>query len=261
MFSRSIRTASFVLVAAVFSGSPLLRAQPLQKTPQLPDGGAREQLVSIFIPSLPNAPFTATLSTEWDRTYSDGTTITLKSRRLIARDKSGRIFQERRLLVPEDGQSESAIMRTEISDPQQHVVYFCFERERECQLRDFAAVGPMGPAGGSFEPKGGAAEMHEMGEQNIAGVETKGWQGSVVIPARTIGNDSPILTKREYWYSSKLGFNLRSIRQDPRFGVEKFEVTELTLGEPDPKLFEPTNGFAIVDTRRTAQGKPAEPSN
>jgi hypothetical protein len=49
---------------------------------------------------------------------------------LIARDKSGRIFQERRLLVPEDGKQESVVTQTEITDPVSHEQYICVPQER-----------------------------------------------------------------------------------------------------------------------------------
>ena len=92
---------AFLVSAGAFLLIPTLLGQVPQapRGSGIPDGGTREVLVSIFIPSLPNAPFTATLNTEWVRFLADGTRITLRNHRLIARDKSGRIFQERRLLV------------------------------------------------------------------------------------------------------------------------------------------------------------------
>src|SRR5271165_4821312 len=67
------------------------------------DGGVREVLESIVIPPIPNAPFTATLDTEWVRYAGDGATITLVNERHIARDRMGRIYQERWYLVPKSG--------------------------------------------------------------------------------------------------------------------------------------------------------------
>ncbi len=85
-------------------------AQSAETRPALPDGGTRERLVSIFIPNIPNAPFTATVNTEWVRALPDGTRITLVNHRLIARDSAGRIFQERRMLVPQNGGSLEEIV-------------------------------------------------------------------------------------------------------------------------------------------------------
>jgi len=64
-----------------------------------------------------------------------------------------------------------------------------------------------------------------------------------------MGNNRPILTKREIWYSPQLGVNLLSKRDDPRFGNQNFEVTHISLGDPDPKLFE-LPGKTVGSTRR-----------
>ena len=93
--STPVRLAAVLLALIPVAFS---EAHPTQRPP---DGGTREVLVSILIPSLPNAPFSAIVSTESIRQLADGTTITLKNRRAIARDSAGRIFQERRLLVPD----------------------------------------------------------------------------------------------------------------------------------------------------------------
>lgn len=62
---------------------------------------------SIVIPPKRKAPFCFTLETEWFRTMADGGTITMVNQRRIARDSEGRIYQERRFLVPKNGKQES----------------------------------------------------------------------------------------------------------------------------------------------------------
>jgi hypothetical protein len=221
------RKTFLLLGGALFLLIPAISAQTTQEGPRIPDGGAREVLVSIFIPSIPGAPFTATVNTESIRALPDGTRITLKNHRLIARDKSGRIFQERRLLVPEDGKQESIVTQTEITDPVSHDQHIC---------------------------------VKSLGTRLIAGVETEGMQEVAVIPTGTIGNDSPILSKREFWFSRQLGLNILSIREDPRFGRQKFELSHVVIGEPDPKLFMPQEGSKILDLRSPKEVAPAEAS-
>src|SRR5260370_15396723 len=93
----------FLLLAGfLILPNSLSLAQAPQEPQRLPDGGTREVLISILIPSLPNAPVTATVNTEWIRQLPDGSTITLKNHRAISRDSAGRIFQERRALRQED---------------------------------------------------------------------------------------------------------------------------------------------------------------
>src|SRR5215472_7319452 len=94
------------------------------------DGGSRQVLESIVIPDKTNSPFLATLHTEWVRGSSESGTITLVNNRRIARDSSGRIYQERWLLVPKNRNDDSEMNAKQISDPNQHTLYTCvFLRE------------------------------------------------------------------------------------------------------------------------------------
>ena len=135
-----MKSALFLVLAGflVLRG-PLSLSQAPPERPRPPDGGTREVLISILIPSLLNAPFSATVATESVRQLADGSRITLVNRRAIARDTAGRIFQERRLLVPDDGKHESIVTQIEISDPVSHQLYICVPRERVCQVEFFSA--------------------------------------------------------------------------------------------------------------------------
>jgi hypothetical protein len=61
---------------AFFSSAVFLSfSQTAQEGPRPRDGGTREVLVSIFIPSVANAPFSATVNTESIRQLGDGSRI------------------------------------------------------------------------------------------------------------------------------------------------------------------------------------------
>jgi hypothetical protein len=246
-----MKTAPFLPFAAIsiLAGSLCFAQSPQPQRPA--DGGTREMLISILIPSLPNAPFTATVRTEWVRQFADGSTITLKNHRAIARDGAGRIFQERRMLVPDESQGDSPVTQIEISDPVSRQLYICKPHELVCQLEMFSrperANLPAVPAA----PKApGSPDVEDLGTQFISGVETVGRRETAIIPSGVIGNDRPLMTKREFWYSPVLGVNVISKRQDPRFGTQNFEVTDIVLGEPDPKLFELPSGSKVIDLRK-----------
>jgi len=227
-------------------------AQAPQEPQRLPDGGTREVLISILIPSLPNAPFTATVNTEWIRQLPDGSTITLKNHRAIARDAAGRIFQERRALVPDDGKTKSGVTQIEISDPVAHELYICMPHGRTCQLEEFSLREslPYAAPGKAHTAQGSSSESEDLGKQSIGGLETVGTRETTIIPTGTIGNNSPLLSKREFWFSPQLGVNLISKRQDPLSGTQNFEVSDIALGDPDAKLFEVPSGFKILDLRK-----------
>lgn len=247
------KSVLLLLAGFLFLRGFLSLSQAPPERPRPPDGGTREVLISILIPSLLNAPFSATVATESVRQLADGSRITLANRRAIARDTAGRIFQERRLLVPEDGKHESIVTQIEISDPVSHQLYICVPRERVCQVEFFSAPQFVPPAVGptSAAKQSGSPGREDLGKQFVSGLETLGTRETNVIEAGAIGNDSPITLSREYWYSPQLGVNLISKLQDPRIGTQDFEVQDITVGEPDQKLFAVPPGSQIIDLRGT----------
>jgi len=248
----AVKQILFLLFAAslFLVSSPSFAQAPL--VPQhAPDGGTRETFASISIPSTPASPFTAAVNTEWIRRLPDGSNITLKNHRTIARDANGRIFEERRFFVPDDGKRESTVYQIEISDPAARERYICRVAERSCHLQQFVAsdFAPKAAAGAPTTPGGPGVES--LGTQNISGLETIGSRETHLIETAAYGNEAPILEKKEFWYSPQLGINLITRRQDPRFSSQQnFEVTNIALGEPDAKLFEPPSGYKILDLRK-----------
>src|SRR5258708_12193252 len=149
-------------------------AQAPQEPQRLPDGGTREVLISILIPSLPNAPFTATVNTEWIRQLPDGSTITLKNHRAIARDAAGRIFQERRALVPDDGKTKSGVTQIEISDPVARELYICMPHGRTCQVEVFSPPEslPYTPPAKAHMAQGSSPHSAALAPHSVAGHDT-----------------------------------------------------------------------------------------
>lgn len=249
-----MKSSRFHLLTFLILLSSLSFAQTPEPQQRPHDGGTREVLISILIPSLANAPFSATVNTESIRQLGDGTTITLKNRRAIARDNAGRIFQERRLLVPDDGKHESIVTQIEISDPIAHELYICVPREGVCQLELFSAPAfAPPPTAVSAQSQPGSPNLEYLGEQSIGGLETMGTRETMFIETGAIGNNSPIEVRREYWYSPQIGVNLISKLQDPRIGTQDFEVTDIALGEPDAKLFKLPSHMKLIDLRKPAR--------
>ena len=188
------------------------------------------------------------MATESVRMLADGGRITLVNHRAIARDGAGRIFQERRLLVPPDGEHASVITQTEISDPIAHELYICKPDEHVCQVESYTP--PL------FEGTPSAIKLTEnksredLGKQFIGGLEAAGTRETTVVQPGVIGNDSELHIIREYWYSPQLSINLSSKLQDPRIGTQDFEQSGITLGEPDPRLFKVPPGSEVIDLRR-----------
>jgi hypothetical protein len=231
------------------------------------DGGLSEVLQSIYIPPLHNAPFSAIVHTEWAKPLAGGGTSTLVNQRKVIRDRDGRIYQERWLLVPKNGKFESAMNLLQIYDPNQHTGYDCFmlgPQKGYCDLQSFAglvrkeAALPVGRLPGNA----GSRTHEDLGVRMIDGVETTGSRDTTTVNAGAMGNDQPMKIVREYWHSSQLGVNLISILSDPRIGTQTFTLSNVEVTEPDPRYFELPEGFQIVDSRHAEdQPKAAQPVN
>ncbi len=250
-----MRTCSFLLVAAsFFSAGVLAQAQSPEDVFHAPDGNSREVIQSILIPPLTNAPFQATVTAEWTKHLPDGSTTVVENHRLVVRDSQGRIYQERRTLVPAGGSQESQVFRIEISDPAAHTKYFCDPSLRECELRsyDMPVTEPVVPAG---EMANGTRYLSRasLGSKTIEGLETIGTRETITIQTGVIGNSAPVESTKEFWFSPKLDLNLQVLRLDPLHGDQLFNVTDLNLSEPDARLFILPPGCKVTDLRENAR--------
>jgi hypothetical protein len=215
-----------------------------------PDGGAFERFNSILLPPVPHAPFTSTVTAEWTKVLEDGSTLTVQNHRLVVRDSMGRIYQERRRLVPQGSQAEPELQRIEISDPSAHKKYFCHPETHVCELEaysgpEIAAAQPVG----TQEDSSGTLTREDLGKTSINGVDAVGTRETRTLNPGAIGNDRTIAIVKEIWYSPQLGINVSVTRKDPRHGTQVINVTEINLGEPDAKLFQIPAGYSVVDRR------------
>ncbi|MEQ1920862.1 MAG: hypothetical protein ABL952_00005 [Pyrinomonadaceae bacterium] len=86
-------------------------------------------------------------------------------------------------------------------------------------------------------------KTEQLGSKNIEGVEAEGTRSVTTIPAGAIGNERPIETVYEKWYSKELQLVVMSKRTDPRFGEQTYRLTNIVRSEPDPSLFSVPAGY------------------
>lgn len=252
------RLASLLLIVSLLAYDQNLPGQNATDVYRPLDGGTRETLESIFIPPIANAPFSLTLETEWSRPLNGGGSYTLVNQRHIMRDSAGRIYQERWLLVPKGGSLKSTMNWIQIADPEKHVYFNCHVEDKVCTERSYgglasAAYKPVIGSSGAL-PDGKGFQKHEdLGTGSVGGVTTVGYRDSVTFNPGVYGNDQPMTTTREFWYSAKLGIDLVSILDSPQAGKQVFTVSEISAAEPDPQVFSIPDGYTVVDARESAK--------
>lgn len=219
---------------------------PQQTESHAPDAfqGFRFGIINITIRTIPDAPFTANVRAELIRTLADGNTMVRKNHRLVARDSSGRVFEERRYITADDDVHQSSLFQTDLRDPIAHEMYVCDGTGQLCHLYFFAP--PPSVPEVPFPGVTGQVTRVNIGTAMISGVETIGTREITIIPAKDAGTSHPVTLSKEFWYSPQLGINIRVTRIDPRAGTENFLVDDLNVGEPDTQLFEVPTGANII---------------
>jgi TonB family protein len=87
----------------------------------------------------------------------------------------------------------------------------------------------------------------QLPKQMVEGVECEGTRAVTTMPAGAIGNERPIETVNETWFSQELKIMIMSKRSDPRFGETTYRVTNISRSEPDASLFQIPSEYTIVD--------------
>jgi hypothetical protein len=92
-----------------------------------------------------------------------------------------------------------------------------------------------------------------LGSNTIDDLNVVGTRETLTINAGVIGNNQPVVTTREFWYSSDLEINLSVTRKDPREGTQVLQIVGLSRSDPDASLFQVPAEFTVEDTRASAK--------
>jgi hypothetical protein len=95
-------------------------------------------------------------------------------------------------------------------------------------------------------------KKEDLGTQVIESVPCTGTRTTITIPAGQIGNDLPIETVTERWFSKDLGFEMLRKHSDPRSGEVTYKVTNLVRAEQPRSLFEVPPDYKVEDVTATS---------
>jgi len=90
-------------------------------------------------------------------------------------------------------------------------------------------------------------KTESLGSKTLEGVVAEGTRTTITIPAGQVGNEQPLQTVAESWYSPELQTVVLSKRNDPRSGETVTRYTNISRTEPAHSLFELPSDYKIVD--------------
>jgi len=90
------------------------------------------------------------------------------------------------------------------------------------------------------------AVSQSLGKRMMEGVNADGTSETATIEAGAIGNDRPIQSVSERWFSADLQTVMMSRHNDPRTGEETFKLVNVSRTEPPAYLFQIPAGYQVV---------------
>lgn len=257
-----------------------LSAQDLQAEKAKLDAEAKmlQELKTIGVsmvngPTVKGAPYSAEAANEMVQTLADGNHIKNTNSSMLYRDSQGRERREESV----NGKVRSIF----ITDPVDGVSYMLQPNAKEARKTNQSMVVTAdGRGSGVGVGRGGAltetytfttgssgnnlervvvssgvnirskadSKVEHLGTQTIEGVSAEGTRTTITIPAGQIGNELPIVTVSERWYSPELQVTVMSTRSDPRTGTTTYKLTNINRAEPSPALFQVPADYTVNDT-------------
>jgi hypothetical protein len=242
---------------------------------------AKPQLAFMAAP-VKGAPYCAQETTEHTQKLGDGTNIDRKSSAMICRDSEGRERRETETMITlmdpvaavsyrlnkenhSGTKGTMGVLRSEalprggsggVIFADGGVRIYAMATGEPAQAADAAGRrggGGRGGADNSLAATGrggrGGGSMHSesLGTKILGGVQAVGTRDTRVIPAGEIGNDRPMQTVWETWFSPDLDVLVLRRVSDPVNGNTVTELTDIQRSEPDPALFQVPPGYTIKD--------------
>ena len=208
--------------------------------------GLAQNTSGIFVPPIPDAPFTGVIKVDRTIVRPDGSVESLRTIRDTARDSRGRIYNVFRAPVPADFAGTPPTIRVHFYDPQTRNYTYLYPGHNTYMTGTVNHPPAAEPADLLASPQGNSIPLNQftkqqdLGTQSIEGITAHGVRETQTIPGST---ESEIVLTDEYWYSDDLHMNVMVKHNDPRKGSVTMTLTQATRTDPDPSLFQIPEGY------------------
>jgi len=179
------------------------------------------------------------------------------------RDSNGEVFtnvmrtqtpEAGRMTVADDAKLAKVRREMEVANIETRTAEARLKADVEKELRVSATAGVMvaGPGPEIMMKKSMAAQKvnHEsLGHRMIEGVNAEGTRMTATTEAGAIGNDRPIQSVTERWFSPDLQTVMLTRTSDPRTGEEVFKLVNVNRSEPAAYLFQAPAGYQVVEAK------------
>ncbi len=276
LYAIAMVAVTLALLAA--SGNGLAQTAGVTATGALAAGSPSVQFfgggMGAGIEGVKGAPFSAEEINETTQVLSDGNRIIRKTTGRIYRDSEGRTRQEHTLQSPFTSETPGDAPRfVTINDPVAGAHYTLNSQNKTAQKMSFPSSERMASASKmrvlSLDPSGVPPQVsnrvarpierpqsttESLGTQTIEGFEAQGTRSTITIPAGQAGNERPIEIVSEQWNSPALHMSVLRKTNDPRMGETVYRLTNISLDEPDPSLFQIPPDYTVEERQLSGPG-------
>jgi hypothetical protein len=237
-------------------------------------GGVIGSLMDPGPSLLKGQPFSADIIDETDQFLADGNHIHREKHGKIFRDSEGRSRNEIEFSGPMvDG---APLVHITIIDPVQSVVIYLDPRAKTATVSHYGGSTDSGvqfktpqPAASIAQPaartmtSGGKPSSdtqssrtkmqrtsEDLGTMEMEGFTVKGVRFTNVIPAGAMGNDKPMTTTSERWFSEELKITLLTKSNSPESGQHAHKLVNIHREDPDPLVFQVPADYTVREPDR-----------
>lgn len=208
-------------------------------------------------------PYSATFTSQFTQTLANNGTISHSDNGSVARDSSGRTYEQMTVTGGPLGSANGPTQVIFITDPVKGVRYTLYP------AKNIAIESPFHPhTGGDHPPNNGG----EKSNPNVTVTKTTAPYSGLTnpvdvttivrnIPANTMGNSVALSSTTTVDYSPDLQIVVATSRSDMRFGTENYALTITSLAEPDASLFTVPASYTIQQAQHGRRGFGGPPQN